>query len=400
MDSYSKAQDSNKEKKTSLEYQTLDEIRKKSSKFLSNNTTNVTVDHLIISDGKAMPAYKISPFNKNYDNLKPLVKYIFNEDFSLDSPYCKYDKKSDKFYTDDGNFIPYDIISYTGKEMDTEKAMVYHETGMSWWTSVGNDDPYRYTENYPTEKQYILNYGEKLDNISYKMLDGEEWGLKEASEYALNFVNAYIAPLENNEFSYQITDFKVKKLNDECFGYDVNFQRVDKNGNLFDNHSIYANSEASKDENTGEISKNSWYIQGKPYLYGSAIELTFNQKEKLNSFVKYHVPYFKETVKNGDKLISFSSAVNIISDKMAKEKAYKFETAELEYYYVALDAPTMESDWEHTNDLTMLSSSNIQARPYWAFTTKDCYTGEGNETIVNSGCLYLVDAITGELYVI
>lgn len=46
-----------------LEYQTLDEIRKTSADTLATNTTNVTVNKLIIGNGDVMPANKVLPYN-------------------------------------------------------------------------------------------------------------------------------------------------------------------------------------------------------------------------------------------------------------------------------------------------------------------------------------------------
>ena len=388
-----------------LEFLSLDEIRKTSSDTISSNNTNVVVDNIRIGAGNSMPAYKISPYNDNFDKLKPLVEYLYNEQFSVDSPYCEYHKKGD---TVSGNITPeaHSWLMYKGKDQDFTRSLIYHETGYSFYNAVSGDDPYRFTEYFPTEKRYKINIGEQLDNKSYTMIDGNEWSVNDAADYAQNFADKYLAPLENNQFTYSITDFRVKKL-DSNYGYVIEFQRADKNGNLFDNHYYYANSEINEDRDTGELEKESRLAKDYPYLYSSAIQITLNCKDKINSFVKCNTPYTGKVVDKGEKLISLSSAINIISNEYADKSAYSFETAELEYYYVSLDCPDYTSP-EAGNSPSfdaenMLNNADVELRPYWAFTSSECYPdvqNEENTTMVYSNCLYLVDAVTGKLYVI
>lgn len=145
-----------------LEYQTLDEIRKTSADTLATNTTNVTVNKLIIGNGDVMPAYKVLPYNNNFDLLKPLVKYLYNEEFSLDSPYCEYNIGGQKYNEDDpeSDINPHSSIMYAGESMDFTRSLIYHETGYSFYNAVSGDDPYRFTEYFPTEKRYRINLGE------------------------------------------------------------------------------------------------------------------------------------------------------------------------------------------------------------------------------------------------
>ena len=245
-----------------LEYQTLDEIRKTSADTLATNTTNVTVNKLIIGNGDVMPAYKVLPYNNNFDLLKPLVKYLYNEEFSLDSPYCEYNIGGQKYNEDDpeSDINPHSSIMYAGESMDFTRSLIYHETGYSFYNAVSGDDPYRFTEYFPTEKRYRINLGEQLDSQSYTMVDGGEWSVMDSAKFAQNFVDEYFSPLEKNMFTYQMTDFRVKKL-DDSFGYVIEFQRIDQNGNLYDNHYYYAN-----DEDFSKGSTNNWIAENKPYL--------------------------------------------------------------------------------------------------------------------------------------
>lgn len=379
-----------------LEYQTLDEIRKTSADTLATNTTNVTVNKLIIGNGDVMPAYKVLPYNNNFDLLKPLVKYLYNEEFSLDSPYCEYNIGGQKYNEDDpeSDINPHSSIMYAGESMDFTRSLIYHETGYSFYNAVSGDDPYRFTEYFPTEKRYRINLGEQLDSQSYTMVDGGEWSVMDSAKFAQNFVDEYFSPLEKNMFTYQMTDFRVKKL-DDSFGYVIEFQRIDQNGNLYDNHYYYAN-----DEDFSKGSTNNWIAENKPYLYSSQIQVTMNSKDTINSFIKCNVPYVGDVIDSGEKLLTLSSAIDIISLNMAGKSSYSFETVELEYYYVGLDCPdfTLNGNFDQEN---MLNNAEIELRPYWSFTMSNCYPDAYNidSIVVNQNSLYLVDALTGDFYV-
>lgn len=391
----------NQAQSAELDYICLDEIRKTSLESLKSNNTNVTVDNVIIGEGNVMPAYKISPYNPNFDDLKDLVYHLYQEEFSLDSPFCEYNIGGRRYDENDpeSDINPHSFIMYMGKNMDMSRSLIYHETGYSFYNRVAGGDPYRFTELFPIEKRYRVNLGQSLDDVSYNMLDGSDWGIKDAAEFAQDFVDEYLAPLENNLFTYSMTDFTVKKL-DDSFGYVIEYQRIDKNGNLYDNHYYYANDEIYYDN-----SSDNWIAEGIPYLYSSQIQLAFNEKEQINSFIKCNTPYTGEIIDNGEQLISLTSAINIISSSMADKSAYSFETAELEYYYIGNDCPdyTSPAEGEEPNVDTenMLNNVDIQLRPFWAFTMSGCYpdiTGY-DSTTVNQNCLYLVDALTGELYI-
>lgn len=388
-----------------FEYLTLDEIRAQADKTLADNNTNVIVDKVIISSGKYMPTYKVNPYNKNFDDLAPMAEYLFGEKFTLDEPYCEYHKEGVvEMPGEPAN--PYDFILFKGESQDYTRSLVYHETGYSFYNAVPGDDPYRFTEYFPTEKRYRLDIGDKLDDTAYTMIDGSNWSVSDAADFALEFADTYFAPLERNEFTYIVTDLRVKRLG-ESFGYVVELQRKDKNDNIYDNHYYYANVQASMHRDTGELDENCWIAKGCPWLYSSEIQITFNEKEKINSFMKCNTPYAGEQLDDGEKLISLDSAIKIISANMADKSAYSFETAELEYYYVSLDCPGFtdpkEGESRTDNPEIMLNNADVELRPYWAFTMPDCFSdvqGEDDNMVALSGYLYLVDAVTGELHII
>ena len=182
---------------------------------------------------------------------------------------------------------------------------------------------------------------------------------------------------------------------DDSFGYVIEFQRIDQNGNLYDNHYYYAN-----DEDFSKGSTNNWIAENNPYLYSSQIQVTMNSKDTINSFIKCNVPYMGDVIDSGEKLLTLSLAIDIISLNMAGKSSYFFETVELEYYYVGLDFPdfTLKDNFDQEN---MLNNAEIELRPYWSFTMSNCYTDVYNidSIVVNQNSLYLVDALTGDFYV-
>lgn len=387
-----------------FEFASLKEIRETSESVLASNNTNVTAKSVRIGSGDAMPAYKISPYNNNFDKLGDIVKYLLGSDFSLDSPQCDYAQKGELRNPDDleEGTNPHSNVLFMADDMDFAHSIVYHDTGYSFYNGVKGDDPYRYTVDHPTEKRYKVNIGEELDDASYIMTDGSEWSVKDAAAFAKSFCDTYFAPLENYLFDYSLTDLRVKRLDDR-FGYVLEFQRVDKNGNLYDNHYPYANTEIQYDPIQRKYNDDNWLTMGMPYLYDSEIQIMFNKKDTVNSFLKGNTPYTGEVTDSGEKLLTLSSAIDIISSKLAGQAAYSFETIELEYYYTALDCggyDELEEAGKYNNQ-DMLNFADIQLRPYWAFTMSNCYPDmdKENRTPVNYNCLYLIDALTGEMYI-
>ncbi len=388
-----------------LEYASLDDIRKDADELMKNNDSNVKFSTVRVGSGKTMPTYKIDPYNQNYDQLDDIIDHFYHTDFSLDSPRCEhYTKGMDLIESPDQPYTnTTDCILFYPEDMDSSKSLVYHETGYSFYSSTEADDPYRYIEDLPTEKRYKIFLGDQLDDSTYKMSDGSEWSVKDAAEYAQDFCDTYFKPLEKELFDYRLTDFRVKKLGDD-FGYSLYFQRVDKDGNLFDDHRAYPIEQPGFDPRLLE-----WiwgYLENSnPYLYDSEINITFKGKESMSAYYKGLAPYHgDEPIDSGEKLLTLSSAIDVISSQMAGGTTYTFETAELEYYYVALDCPhftdPVGDNKRSWGDLDMLNSADIQLRPYWAFTKSKTFTDVQDssvDTINTPNSLYLVDALTGKL---
>lgn len=377
----------------------MGEIRNSIKKTLSENNTNVIPGKVIVTEGNSMPAYKVSPFYKNFE-LDNIVKYLMNEDFTLDEPYCRYHKKGTVSDKDSGSTWGFDVVYYLGSAQKYTQGLVVHETGTMFYYSTPIDAPNRDTDIAPTEKRYRLYLGDELDGSSFKLRDGSEWSVNAAAEYALDFVNDFLAPLENNEFTYSVSEFRVKDLGDG-FGYVVDLQRLSKNGNYIDNRPVYFNVNYSLDYFTHKPLGDSWIEKGYPYFYSSQIQVCFQAKEKVFSFAKAKAPYTGEQVTDGEELISLKSAIDIVSGNMADLSIQEFEYTELAYFYVAMDCNSYDENGQpYQDDDHMLYTSDIQLRPYWAFVKEDCWPdmqgGEGGNEPAKKDRLFLVDAITGQ----
>ncbi len=377
----------------------MGEIRNSIEKTLSENKTNVLPGKVIVSKGDSMPAYKVSPFYKNFE-FDNIVKYLMNEDFTLDEPYCKYYKKGTISDKDSGATWPFDVVYYLGSAQKYTQGLVAHETGQIFYYSTPMDAPTRNTDIAPTEKRYRIYLGDELDGSSFKLLDGSEWNVNDAAQFALDFVNKYLAPLEKNEFTYAVSELRVKDLGDG-FGYVVNLQRLNKDANNIANHPTYINIHYSFNPYTHQPWGDSWIEKGYPYFYSSDIQVCFQAKEKVFSFVKSKAPYAGEQASEGKELISLKSAMDIVSGNMADLSIQEFEYTELAYFYVAMDCNNYDKYGQPNEDEEqMLYTSDIQLRPYWAFVKENCWPdmqgGDGGNEPAKKDRLFLVDAITGQ----
>lgn len=375
----------------------MDEIRNSIEKTLSENKTNIIPGRVKVSAGDFMPVYKADPFNKNFEQQGALVEFLYGEKLTFEEPYCHYYKRGDPMGEGDTiNKYQWDIYAFMGEKQNYGRSLRSSETGRMYYSRVDNDDPNKFIENKPSEKIYRINLGDQLDDSSFKMMDGQEWSVKDAAEFTLNFFKEYIAPIEKNEFTYEITDFHIKDLGNG-YGYSIALQRLDKNGNRFDNHARYSNNELMFEPLIYLESKDSWLAMGYPYLFPSIIQINYLEKELISTIAKEDAPYAGEKLDNGDKLISLKSAIEIVSANMADKSVLEFESTELEYFYVSLDNPAFTNREpgvlaDYGPD-QMLNNSNVQIRPYWSFTMKETFDNSGGQKGNNS--FFLVDAITG-----
>lgn len=377
----------------------MGEIRNSIEKTLAENNTNVIPGKVNISMGDSMPVYKANPFNKNFEEQSTLVEFLYGEKLTFEEPYCHYYKRGDPMGEGDTiNKYQWDIYAFVGKEQNYWRSLRSSETGRMYYSRVDNNDPNKFLEYMPSEKIYRIDMGDQLDDSSFKMMDGREWSVKDAAEFTLNFFEKYIAPIEKNEFTYEITDFRVKNL-ENGYGYAIALQRVDKNGNRFDNHEHYFNNEIMFDPTTHSESKDSWLAKGYPYLFPAEVQVNYLEKELISTIAKEDAPYAGEKVDDGDKLISLKSAIEIVSASMADSSVLEFESTELEYFYVSMDNPTFTNrDPDALVDYgpdQMLNNANVQIRPYWSFTIKGAFNN-GDDVQIGNNSFFLVDAITGQ----
>ena len=360
-----------------------------------------------------MPVYQTDSLRNNLEQVKELVKHFFGDDFDFDDPnnyeYYNFNETGQdsciRFNNNGNNPDLYDGAT-----------ICYHENGMLFLSSsLGfKGVEYAYPENEEIEKLYRLNMGDELDGASYRMTDGQEWSVADTAAYSLDLANTYFAALENYDFTYEITDLSVRKLGSD-YGYVINMQRVDKNGNLYDNHREYSNRDAQfNTDKTFRYNTDSWLVEGNPWLYESGVQIKFIKKDMPLGFVRSASPYSGRVLNNGEKLISLEEAIEIITEAPRRGSIYypafegklEVSTAELEYYSVCTGVPEYTGP-DYVGPLTyphqLQYSEYAQLRPYWAFTLADNYTPYSTEdwfSYPHHYGLYLVDAVTGELHVI
>lgn len=398
-------------------YYTLNEIRAMAETTVLSND-KLSIEKVRIGSGDKMPIYQTEPFKQDFKQAEGLVKHLFGDDFDFDDPnnreYFEHDNteepgRSSVWFTNNGSDpnYSYDAQMYCLEDGTLVMGSEYISDGIK----------YENPEFAEIEKLYALNMGDELDGASYRMADGQEWSVADAAAYSLELANTYFAALENYDFTYEITDLSVRKFSSD-YGYVVNMQRVDKNGNLYDNHRFYTNRSAEFDDIlTFKYNSDSWLAEGNPWLYESEVQIMFVQKEAPLKILKSETPCSGRALSSGEKLISLEEAIDIITkaprrgneNHPAFEGKLEFSTAELEYYSVCIGTPEYTgpdyigplSDPEKLN-----GSEYAQLRPYWAFTMADNYVSTPNESdgkcypsYKNYG-LYLVDAVTGALHII
>ncbi|MDE7230269.1 MAG: hypothetical protein K2N56_07300 [Oscillospiraceae bacterium] len=395
-------------------YLTLDEIREQAKTTpLSND--KLTIDTVRIGSGSAMPAYTPSHSAIDLNAASAAARHLFGEDFPLEEPYIEFYENGDQEYVTFYN-NGYNPKYGTSKLFYSNDGHMYLDPEASHPDPFEPDEPYRNYQDFKTKQHFKLYMGDDPGDLEYMMNDGQRWKVSDAVDYAENFADTCFSPLENNEFNYKVTDVRVKSLNNGSCGYVMNIQRVDKNGNLYDNHNQYANRHAFFiTDKTFRYNTDCWLVEGNPWLFGSDIEIFFIDKEAPHVFSLNSAPAFGEELASGEKLLSFDDAVNIVSAAPLLSENYpysggklEFDTAELEYYIISTGCPEYTgpdyigplSDGE----VEMMNSDYAQIRPYWAFTMKGNYaeTASLNQTVTATydHALYLVDAVTGELHVI
>lgn len=395
-------------------YLTLDEIRKQAKTTpLSND--KLSIDTVRIGSGSTMPAYTPSHSTVDLNAAEAVARHLFGEDLPLEEPYIEFYESGDveyvTFYNNEHN------PKYgTSKLVYFNDGHMYLDSEASHYDPNVPSEPYRNYQDFNTKQHFKLYMGDDPGDSGFVMNDGQLWKVSDAVDYAENFADTCFSPLENNEFNYKVTDVRVKDLNDGSCGYVMNIQRVDKNGNLYDNHTQYANRYAYFiTDKTFKYNTDCWLVEGNPWLFRSNIEMFFIDKEAPHTFSLNHAPAFGEELASGEKLLSFEDAVNIVSAAPFISENYpytggklEFDTAELEYYIISTGCPEYTGpDYMgplSDGEVEMMNSDYAQIRPYWAFTLKGNYTETGylnqTVTVAYDYALYLVDAVTGELHII
>lgn len=382
-----------------IEYATMDEIRASVDEVIKNNTTNIQVDKIHISEGKTMPSYTVK-LKKAFDEqdlveIDNLMTYLYGEydnTIGFDNAsgfYEDYDITSEQYwFGKDDSGREMDILNYHPANIDVMQGGI-----LLWscgWSYVVDSTVFDYgngniCSNEYLVKEYFPLFGDEYGDDAYILTDGKEMKVSDAVKMVEDFYNNKISVLTDNTVSFRAQQVDV--YGDEgVHVISVYVQMVDKNGNNFDNRDFHMNLPES-------------YNDGKtPYIFYHQCKSDVTRTDKLTDYCIEFVPVMDEVINNGEELVSFESALNILSSRLATSAMYEFDAIELKYYMVAeaeKDSLPLDENGEPLQMGDWYFKDEIKVRPYWAFTDYDMNTRHGSV----SGGEYLIDAVTGELYI-
>lgn len=408
-----------------IEYGTLEEIRNQINSDIENNNTIIQVENARVGTGKIMPVYDVATAAKT-DAFPIVCDFVFDGKYNLDNPnvfetvykgdamdsnYPAYEYPYD--FDGDGvinttNAYWFDLYScYPDKKANDTMAVFLYGIGGCWGTNMGLCEDYHF-EGLQTKCIYNPLYEEIPDNVSYTMKDGNEWNLNEAIEYVENFYNSYLTKLEVTDCKYLVETVIVQQVAENKYGYAFECVRQDFNGNYYESEPFYHKNDNYLDK---VFSDKPFPVELNSYFWAC-------NKEEVNRFRKDMGFDYKQAIDNGDKLLSLGSAIKLLDNELANQKALYIECAELNYvlYCKKYDIwqKWMDGNWyeysksfncDFLNDKEMrsgaysfydaITSCELQLRPTWVFKTVDT-----NLIDYNVGETYYVDAVSGEIQVI
>lgn len=367
-----------------LQYASMDEIRKTAEAENADNATNVRVSRIRVSCGDSMPSYSIKKHNESYSDIADLVEYCYNEDldehlecvinYSHTEDYPSSDCKGSVCYIPAGN----DAFSCV---------MSSHCGGVA--VSYDNSD-YRYAENYPIVKEYKLFMGDAPGEDSYIMTDGGELKVSDAVTAVEALFNEHISAVTGNEFTYKVKELLVHQYDDGTYGFEYDMEYSDKSGNII--ASCIKNYPDAKGFDEGTCP---WIAENDCHGYVIDSDMSAYAYQEL-------VPLKDTETDSGEKLLTYKSAVEQISSTLAISKIYDVDIASLEYavIYNAEAGLLAKDEAGELLDLDIIAyahdnSRSPEVRPFWIFRNFEYNT---TSSAFSGGCI-MVDALNGNVYV-
>lgn len=392
----------NIENKTEIsERGNLSVIRSQLKSDLSKTYPNIKIENARVSDGSIMPTFDIKIGGNSNFNFKNIIEYLYSDRFDInnDSFYTKiykgesmdpdYPATLEPTYTENGirnpNASDYDIDEFApDKNSDYTLSTYSYSTGAVWGSETGGGlyNDYYWFDAYTIYERYDLKYNYPVEDLSYKMTDGNEWSATEAIAFVENFWNTYLSPSDPEKFEYSVKTLFVILLSEDTYGYLFELERKDENGNYFD-------------VDCGYKQDNEAIESGDPFKIGNT-QMTWSiEKETITRFTKNFSFNYEKQTNDGNDFLTLGKAADILSESLAPNINLDIYSAELNYVVVCKKYPFFEI-WEYPwyYESICLDRCDFEIKPFWCFRTD-------KSTLMNAGnCeIYFIDAVTGELSV-
>lgn len=370
---------------TELKFATLQEIRAEVLEVNKNNSTNVQVGVVRVGEGDAMPAYKANTVVENYDKLSDMVSFLYGEELESNKDRMTVYPNEDEY----GDAECKGAVVYVAEGHDEFTSIISHNCGV-FGVSDGNSE-YRFANTYPLVKTYSFYLGDECGDDSYTMSDGAELKVSDAVKSVESFYNTYVSPLEENEFIYKVKELTVHQYDDGTHGFAYDMEYTDKSGNLF-------SCCVKTIEDLDGFEEERAPIALEQDVHGFVID------SKMSVYAYKQFSSKKgETIDDGTRLLTYESALDVVSKRLATSSMYDMDVASLVYVMVAppeagvLIRNTKDNSLLHLNEYEYIHDPDHtpEVRPYWQFIDLD---KNGTSEAVLGGCV-LVDALTGEVYV-
>ncbi len=369
-----------------LEFATLEEIRNTYEEQNKNNSTNIQVGYVRVSQGDSMPSYTVKKrILDGYPDYSDLVEYVYGEKVEDHPESVMTYSHTEEFPGTDcsGCFL------YVPNEEDIMSRFITWDCGGIAVTY--NRESTSSMEGYPIVKMYQIFMGDTVGDDSYVMTDGKELKVSDAISTVEDFCNNYFSPMLNNEFHYSVKELFVHQYDDGTYGYNYDMEYTDVNGNIIGSCIMRCRDLEGFDEGTV------------PYVLANDCHgYVFDTDKTHMTAYQESTPVKGDETDKGEQLLTYESALEVMSNRLATAKQYDFDIASLEYLVVYPAEPGYLTRDER-GDLNDLNISKIdhdnertyEVRPYWVF--RDFEKNTTSEA--HYGGFIIVDALTGEVSV-
>ena len=377
---------------------TLDEIRASLDSDIAENNTNVSAKTVRVPESSAMPVFRLQKSFDNYDKIDDIVRDYFGTELSahrdrlslLTRFHSVFELTEDLTLTFDT--CAGDLIYSDSAAMD--RFVMSSQCGDDF--CVSNSDPDNLIEPYDGElvEVYDLRHGDSFPDTPHALTDGKELSVALAVDKSQQLMDRYIAELFTDQTRIKVYRAEVYDRG-QGYGYTLYAEYADAAGNLF------LTNDAVNMDFTEYLKKSS------PVMLSPVVMAVFDRTDMPSLLTANKIPAAEEITESGDKLLSYGGALKRMSQRLASASAYEFGCATLEY---VITAPYSEEYIRYRTDkdgdvsrtffkelYTHIPETRYEARPFWVFRDFEKNPENLGESV--RGGVYLVDAVTGEVYV-